>query len=85
MTGCGPQVWPEYALVAGPVWLQPLEAVQQILGPRGLRCAELHGQHHQLIAATERVIDDLSSAHTGSLFAMPISRIVGSQRSRIKW
>ena len=34
------------------------------------------------IAATERVIGDLSQPHTGILFVMPVSRIVGGQRSR---
>ena len=36
----------------------------------------------KIIAATERVVGDLSQPHTGILFVMPVSRIVGGQRSR---
>ncbi len=36
----------------------------------------------RLIAATEKVVGDLSQPHTGILFVMPVTRVVGGQRSR---
>ena len=36
----------------------------------------------RLIAATERVVGNLSEPDTGILFVVPISRVVGGQRSR---
>ncbi len=34
------------------------------------------------IAATERVVGDLSQPHTGILFVVPVTRVVGGQMSR---
>jgi len=36
----------------------------------------------RVIAATERVVGDLSEPNTGILFVVPVSRVVGGQRSR---
>lgn len=36
----------------------------------------------RVIAATERVVGDLAEPHTGILFVVPVSRVVGGQRSR---
>ena len=35
----------------------------------------------KVIAATERVVGDLSQPHTGILFVLPISRVVGGRMS----
>ena len=36
----------------------------------------------KIVAATERVTGDLSQPHTGVLFIMPVTRMIGGQRSQ---
>ncbi|MBI5956839.1 MAG: hypothetical protein HY871_07535 [Chloroflexi bacterium] len=36
------------------------------------------------IAATQRIVGDLSQPNTGILFVLPVSRVVGGQRGRAR-